>query len=158
MSNLNTLMALLFTLSGVTHAVTLGELSQQQDQIDRAGLQAKVEEALAKARGSAATNGGAPRRGPVDPAVDFTPQGFYGFGERLCAEVAFQGIVYTRCLGSTEPIAGWRLTRLTPQKATFSKGNARRDVFMGVVFGGTTGAESRGTDVADLPPAPFRLK
>lgn len=151
MSNRNILAVLLLALSGVTHAVTLGELSQQQDQIDRAGLQAKVEEALAKARGSAATNGGIPRRGPVNPAVDFMPKGFYGFGERQCAEFAFQGVIYTRCLGNAEPIAGWRLTRLTPQKATFTKGNARREVFMGVVFGGSTsGAESRVTDGSEL--------
>lgn len=151
MSNRNALLALLLTISSVANAVTLGELSQQQDQIDRAGLQAKVEEALAKARGSAATNGGVPRRGPVDPTVDFTPQGFYGFGDRLCAEVAFQGVVYTRCLGNAEPIAGWRLTRLTPQKATFTKGNVRREVFMGVVFGGNkSGAESRVTDGTEL--------
>lgn len=130
-------------LASTAWGVTFGEVYDTQSEIDKALLSKKLDEAKARPGDSAfpaVSPGVLNAKQTVDPSNDFKPFGYYQYGTRRCADLVFRNVLLTRCVGSKEPIAGWRLTALTPQKATFRNGRASRDVLMGVTLEATTAA------------------
>lgn len=135
------------------HAVTVDEISNQQNRIEKANLDAKEAEALAKARSAAAQYPGsvtlAGKPNSSDPAVDFVAYSFSQFGKRTCVDILFRGLLFNRCAGGDERIDGWSLVAANAQKAVFAKGKARRTVYLGISLGQAEGVSTE----AKIPSA-----
>ncbi|CAG9255261.1 exported hypothetical protein [Paraburkholderia unamae] len=126
--------ALACLLAGTAQAYSLGEMQDDQGALAQARMKADIADSQARIRVADAQGQTAAvtKERPAVPSHDFSPYGYYRFGARVCLDVMYQDVLYTRCLGDHEPVSGWRLTGLTSHSATFSRGGESSVVDLGV--------------------------